>query len=145
MYVQSHFVQLGSSLSIGFGNFPLRLRVTIFFEECVKLVELGSLTDSIGAGGGECSSTEGTPQYPHQIPQSHERERIQYVGDSIGRRHLPFVLDMNKEQSLQLSPQKSVDLTTRQILQSAEMEASLHRDVHHSYLSASPLILDSLP
>ena len=44
------FVQLGSSLSIGFGNFTLRLRVTIFFGECVKLVELGSLTDGIAAG-----------------------------------------------------------------------------------------------
>ena len=54
------------------------------------------------------------PQYP-QIPQSHERERIQCVGGSVGRRHLPFVHDMNEEQSLQLSPQKSVDLTTRQI------------------------------
>ena len=80
-----------------------------------------------------------------QYPQSHERERIQCVGGSVGRRHLPFVLDMNEEQSLQLSPQKSVNLTTRQILQSAEMEASLHPDVHHSYLSASPSILDSLP
>ena len=64
------------------------------------------------------------PQYP-QIPQSHERERIQCVGGSVGRRHLPFVHDMNEEQSLQLSPKKSVDLTTRQILQSAEMEALL--------------------
>ena len=91
----------------------------------MELVERGSSMDGIERSGGDGSSTEGAEEMSPQYPQIHAREQVQCVDGFVGRCHLQSVRCMSEEQSLQLSSQMSVNLTTRQILQATEMAAFL--------------------